>query len=114
MTHLKMIGLLINVTPCFIMSNQSVWAFQLVTEKDRYPVVLDSVILPMDANIESATDNMANTIWQKLKDHGYAIKGNPPKSFALLELLNDINYRTRSFFVVKIYPPSEINLQSEY
>ncbi len=92
----------------------SVWTFQLIGKEDKHPDILNSVILPSNSSIEEATNVMAEEIWQELANFGYEIPENPPSAKNILKYLNEINDRSRSFYVVKVFPAGASNMQKKY
>jgi hypothetical protein len=110
-----------NKAPSAVISNNpnfSVWALQSVSKEDSYPHTHQTIFLPKTADILAATKILQEDIKQEYYNRA-SVEGSKmidavktPKQ--MLQFMNEQNDRSLSYYVVRIYPPSQKNLQREY
>ena len=96
----------------------SVWAFQVSCKEDSCSGTIATVFLPIEASIIDATVAMTGIIkdecYSRASSEGSDVIEALRTPEELLHFLNWNSERSLSHHVVRIYPPTQANLQKEY
>ncbi len=93
----------------------TVWAFQRVCKEDMCPDTIKTVFLKQDSDILDATEALKIKILQEIYDRCDDPEEVPDDPECLLNYINNrFNCRSLSYFVVRIFPSCEENLQGKF